>query len=375
MRIAIVHDDLTQYGGAERVVEALAELWPEAPIYALFYDEAKTKEKFRGKRIVESFWARVPFLGKVIRRAHNRLFFWLMPFAVSRFDLSGFDVVISSSATYAKGARAASGALHVNYCHTPTRYLWDDIRKYSAGFYANPFVRFIGGFFLSAVRRWDKKAGLNPDFMIANSNHIASRIREVYGREADAVIFPPVNVGVFRSAMQGSVLPKDREYFLMVGRMLIYKRFDLGIEAARRRGFRLKIVGDGPEKDAFMRNVPSGVEFLGWVSDEDLPRIYAGAKALIFPQVEDFGIVAAEAIAAGTPVIADRAGGALDIIKEGENGVLFDRQTPEALCEAIERFGVMRFDPAAISASAEKFSKERFKEELMAFLKAKTPKF
>jgi glycosyltransferase involved in cell wall biosynthesis len=368
MRVALIHDSLTQYGGAERVVEVISEIWPEAPIFTLFYDETKTKGRFSHKPIIESFWVRAPLLGKIVRRLHNRLFFWLMPIAVERFNLSDFDIVISSSATYAKGVLRRRGALHLNYCHTPTRYLWEDVRNYASGFYESSLVRFVGEFFFRAVRRWDRAAAWRPDLMVANSTYTANRIRQIYGREVDAVIFPPVEPKFF-NVIKNSKL-NDCDYYLMVGRLLKYKRFDLGIEASRNLGFKLKIAGDGPEKKALLRNAPREVEFLGWVDDEKLIELYLGAKALIFPQVEDFGLVAAEAIATGTPVIAYRAGGALDIIKEGENGIFFDHQTPKALAEAIKRFENIEFDTAKIRASATRFSKEKFQQEIINLIKS-----
>lgn len=368
MRVAIVHDYLTQYGGAERVAEALAEMFPAAPIYTLFYDPQKTRGRFEERTIAESFWARVPVLGRVIRN-HNQLFFWLLPMAVERFDLRGYDLVISSSATFAKGARKSPAALHICYCHTPTRYLWDDVRKYVTGFYAIPFVRLVGGIFLWMVRRWDRRAAERPDVFIANSKHTAAKIKAAYGRDAQAVIYPPVDVEWWRAA-SGGVPAKKRDYVLMVGRMLAYKRFDIGIEASRRLGVPLKIVGEGREFERLRKSAPQHVEFLGWLPDAALAKLYAHARALLMPQVEDFGIVAVEALACGTPVIAYGRSGAAEIVRDGENGILVSQQTVEAFIEALRRLGHSNFDQEAIRASAERFSKERFKKELADFIHA-----
>jgi glycosyltransferase involved in cell wall biosynthesis len=370
MRVAIVHDYLTQYGGAERVVEALAELFPDAPIYTLFYDPQKTRGKFEGRVIRESFWARVPIMGTMIRN-HNQLFFWLLPLAVARFDLRGYDLVISSSATFSKGALKAPGALHICYCHTPTRYLWDDLGKYVTGFYANPFVRLVGSAFLGAVRRWDSRAATRPDIFVANSRHTAEKIKAAYRREPKAVIYPPVDVGWWRDA-SADAPQASRTYLLMVGRMLAYKRFDVGIEVSRRLGMPLKIVGEGREMARLKKHAPSTVEFLGWVPDRELATLYANARALLMPQSEDFGIVAVEALACGTPVVTYRESGAAEIVADGENGVLVDRQTPEAFADALRRLERLEMEiaPQAIRASAERFSKERFKRELMALIKA-----
>lgn len=406
MKVAIVHDYLTQYGGAERVVEAISELFPDAPIYTLFYDKAKTKGRFRDKRVIESFWADVPVLGELFKR-HNQLFFWAMPFAIERFSFGDYDLVISSSATYAKGARVLPPGVHICYCHTPTRYLWDDLGKYVTGFFANSFVRFVGSFFLGAVRLWDKKAARRPHFFIANSNHIAGRIEAIYKRIPDAVIFPPVDpvrslarscfvrgitsnevnagspdvtsgltsngVDTARFLVESLDKPlKPQDYFLMVGRFLAYKRFDIGIEAANRLGFNLKIVGEGRERKQLVKLAGKTVEFLGWVDDSDLRDLYIGARALLLPQVEDFGIVAVEAMACGTPVIAQKTGGMLDIVADGENGVFFDSETVESLIGGIRRFENASFDPTIIRESAERFSKERFQKEFMEFIRKTT---
>jgi len=366
MRVAIVHDYLTQYGGAERVVEALSEMFPEAPIFTLFYDVVKTHGRFEGKKIIQSFWSKIPIAGELIR-GHNQLFFWLLPPAVERFYLRGYDLVISSSAAFAKGVIAAPGALHICYCHTPTRYLWNNLDDYVTGFYANSFVKLVGNVFLAAVRKWDASAAKRPHIYIANSNHTAARIKSIYRREPSSIIHPPVDVNYWKREA-GEVAIKDRNYFLMVGRLLPYKRFDIGIEAARRLGIALKIVGDGKEMTRLKKIAGKSVEFLGWLPDKDLAYVYAHAAAFLMPQVEDFGIAAVEALACGTPVIAYRNGGALDIVRENENGLFFDSQTPSALADAIERFRCVSFSPHSVALSAERFSKERFMREFRKFI-------
>jgi len=359
MRVAIVHDYLNQYGGAERTLEVMCELFPDAPIYTLFYDEVGTKGRFRNRVVHTSFLDRVPFVGKRIG-AIDHLLFWLLPIAVERFDLSGYDMVLSSSATYAKGVRVPAGVPHVCYCYTPTRYLWEDVRNYVSGFLANPLVRFVGEFFFGPVRAWDFRAAQRPHKIAAISNHIARRIKEVYKRDADAVIFPPVDISKYRNVDTS----RPRQYFLMAGRLLPYKKFDLGIEVANALGLPLKIIGEGRDRTRLEAIAGPTVEFLGWVDDAKLTELYAGARAIIFPQVEDFGLVAAEAIAVGTPVIAYRGGGAIDIVEENKGGIFFDAQTVESLSEAVKKFSSTRFDPTAVAHTAQKFDKAVFKQEL-----------
>ncbi len=365
MKIAIVHDYLTQYGGAERVVATISEMFPDAPIYTIFYDPSGTLGQFSKKKIIESSLARIPLIGKIIQKKYQ-LFFWLLPYAIEKFDFRDYDLIISSSATFAKGI-IANSALHICYCHTPTRYLWDDIDKYVSGFYANSFVKFFAKIFLNLTRRWDLEAAKRPDIFIANSRHIAKKIEKIYGRKVRAVIYPPVDISWWKE-VASKFVNKERKYFLMVGRILKYKRFDIGIELSRRFGIRLKIVGKGRELARLKKNAPNSVEFLGWLPDEKLAELYANAKALLMPQEEDFGIVAIEALSCGTPVISYKRSGAAEIVKDGENGILVEEQSPEAFFEAICNLENLKLDPEKISASVEHFSKERFKKELMQII-------
>ncbi|OFV80118.1 MAG: hypothetical protein A2Y78_14935 [Acidobacteria bacterium RBG_13_68_16] len=366
MRIAIAHDFLVQYGGAERVLEVLCEMFPRSPIFSLFYDEGRTRGRFRSKDVRTSFLSRLPVAGKRIGN-HHHLFFWSFPGAVERFDFSGFDLVLSSSASYSKGVVPPPHVPHVCYCYTPTRYLWEDVTKYVNGFLASPPVTAVGEALFRVMRRWDRKAALRPTTLLAVSTHIAGRIREIYGRQPDAVVFPPVDTETYCVNGTGARSTLDG-YFLMVGRLLPYKRFDLGIEACTRLGLPLKIAGVGRERKRLQRLAGPTVEFLGWVEETQLPRLYREARGLIFPQVEDFGLVAAEAVACGTPVIAYRAGGALDIVQEGVNGVFFDRQETDTLAAALTAFNFRRFDPRRVSATAQRFSKARFQQEMLRVL-------
>ncbi len=360
MKIAIAHDFLVQYGGAERVLEVFCEMFPNSPIYSLFYDESRTRGRFAGQEIHTSFLSRIPLAGRRIGR-HHHLFFWSFPSAVERFDLSGFDLVVSSSASYSKGVRPPEGVPHLCYCYTPTRYLWDDVHKYVNGWLASPPITAIGERLFHVMRRWDSNAARRPTKLVAVSSFIADRIRETYGREPDAVVHPPVDLERF--ARNGHPVRREGHY-LMVGRLLPYKRFDLGIAAANALRAPLKIAGVGRERARLQAMAGPTVEFLDWVDDEALPEMYRRARALIFPQVEDFGLVAAEAMAAGTPVIAFRGGGALDIVEEGVSGVFFDRQDADSLVSAIRDFERTRFDEQRVCASADRFSRRRFEEEM-----------
>lgn len=365
-RIAIAHDFLVQYGGAERVLEVFCEMFPGSPVFSLFYDEGRTRGRFRSQDVRTSFLSHLPVAGSRIGH-HHHLFFWSFPKAVERFDLSGFDLVLSSSASYSKGVVAPRNVPHVCYCYTPTRYLWEDVRKYVNGFLASPPATAVGETIFRIMRRWDRKAALRPTKLVAVSSYIAGRIREIYARQPDAVVFPPVDTHTY-SVNGTPSAPASERYLLMVGRLLPYKRFDLGIEACNRLRLPLKIAGVGRERERLQALAGPTVEFLGWVNEAELPRLYRGARALIFPQVEDFGLVAAEAVACGTPVIALRNGGALDIVEEGVNGVFFDRQEPEALTAAIAELDRRCFPPRAVSATAQRFSKARFQRAMLELL-------
>jgi glycosyltransferase involved in cell wall biosynthesis len=285
----------------------------------------------------------------------------LMPLAVEQFDLSKYDLVISDSASFAKGAITRPQTLHICYCHTPTRYVWDDSHKYIKEFSYPGFVKKFIPFFLNYLRVWDEAASFRPDKYIANSNFVASRIKKYYNQPAQ-VIHPPVKTNHFYLA------DKIDDYFLMVARFLPYKKVDLAIEAFNTLGWPLKIIGDGPEKRRLKRMARPNIEFVGLVSEEKLKDYYARCRAFIFPQEEDFGITAVEAMAAGRPVIAYRGGGALEIIKENETGIFFNEQSADSLIEALKIFKPENFSPAAICQHARQFDKEIFKDKIKDFV-------
>lgn len=373
MRIALVHDYLIERGGAEQVLEAFLEIWPKAPIYTLLYDEKLTHGRFKGRRIYTSFLQKLPF-----SRSHHRLFPLLMPFAAEQFDLSKYDVVLSDSASYAKGIVTKPSTLHVSYCHTPIRYAWDDSHKYIEEFYYPSLVKKFIPFFMNYIRIWDREAANRVDYFIANSKFVQRRIKKYYGADSE-VVYPPVNVSNFSAAKlslaDGALSAPARKdsgkYFLMVGRLLPYKRFDIAIEAFNSFKQPLKIIGRGPAEKGLRFKAKTNVEFLKVDGDEKLSEYLAGAKALIFPQEEDFGITAVEAMACGKPVIAFKSGGALETVKEGVSGLFFEEQTPAALIKALEKFERSAFEPELVRQEALKFDKEIFKKKIREFVEKK----
>ncbi len=365
MRIALVHDYLVQYGGAERVLEAFAEIWPEAPVYTLVHDSRRLRrlaggDFLKGRQIRTSFLQKLP-----LSKSRHRLFSLLMPLAVEQFDFSGFDVVLSDSASFAKGVITRPDTLHICYCHTPLRYAWDDCHRYLEEFGWPGPVRFVAPAFISYLRFWDMAAASRPDEFIVNSSFVRRRVKKYYDREAE-VVYPPVETGKFKPVSKSAA----GDYYLMVGRFLPYKRFDIAIEAFNELGRPLKIVGSGPDEKRLKKMARSNIEFLGWMSPSEptLRDCYQNARAFVFPQEEDFGLSAVEAMAAGRPVIGYRGGGSLEIIEENETGLFFDEQTAGALMEAVLEFEKMKFDSRKISRRAGQFDKEIFKGKIKNFV-------
>lgn len=357
MRVALVHDYLTQFGGAERVLKSLCEVFPKAHIYTLIYDERLVKEKFPNRKIFSSFLQKVPLAKKF-----HRNFLILMPYAIEQFDLSRYDLVISDSASYAKGVITLPEAKHICYCHTPTRYAWDDSHKYIKDFPFPSFMKKFIPYVMTYIRTWDFQASQRPDIYIANSSFVAKRIKKYYKQDA-IVIHPPVNMEIQEA------LSDSKDYFLMVGRLLSYKRFDLAVSAFSKARLPLKIIGDGPERKKLQKIAGPNIEFLGALEDDNMKKYYQGAKALIFPQEEDFGIVPLEAMSFGKPVIAYKAGGALETVIDGSTGIFFDTQSEDSLLDAVERFNLMVFDRKIIQDHAKNFSEEIFKEKILGIIK------
>ncbi len=351
MKIALVHDYLVQYGGAERVLEAFTEIWPYAPIYTLIYDKDAMHGVFEGKRIHTSFLQQFPFA-----RKNHRLFPPLMPMAIESFDFRQYDIVLSDSSSYAKGIITDPKTLHLSYIHTPMRYAWDDCQKYTEDFGFPKIVKKLVPFFMNPIRLWDKVSADRVDQFIANSDFVRQRIAKYYRKES-SVVHPPLSTSHFFIAKPEELKP----YFLMVGRLIAYKRHDIAIQAFNKLGLSLKIIGRGPELPRLKKLAGPTIEFLGRVRDEDLPKYYAECQAFIFPQEEDFGIVAMEAFASGRPVIAYRGGDIVEHLIEGKMGEFFDVQTAEALEGALRTFTSGLYDPQFIRNQVLRFDKEKFK--------------
>lgn len=356
MRIALVHDYLVQYGGAERVLECFCELWPYAPIYTLVHNPEAMHGKFSGKKIKTSFIQKLPLASK-----RHRIFPQFMPMAIESFDFSAYDVVLSDSSSFAKGIITGPETLHICYMHTPMRYAWDDCHKYTQDFYFPSIVKKIVPLAMNYIRVWDKVSIDRPDKIIANSNFVSRRINKYYRRNSD-VIHPPTDVSKF------FVSEKQEEFFLMVGRLITYKRFDIAIEAFNKLGLPLKIIGRGPELNRLKKMAGSNVEFLGRVPDEKLAEYYSKCQAFIFPQEEDFGIVAVEAMASGRPVIAYRGGDIPEHLEEGKTGIFFDNQTSDNIVEAVGKFKSSDFDSNYIREKSLKFDKEIFKDKIKRYV-------
>lgn len=370
MKVALVHDYLTHPGGAERVLWALHELWPDAPIYTLLYDQSRMRGMFDSCDVRTSFLQRIPYA----RRMH-RLFPLLMPMAIENFDLRPYDLVISSSTSFAKGALTHPHTFHCCYCHTPMRYAWDDSHRVVGQFRSFRPVRALLPFALGAVRLWDGVSSSRPDMYVANSENVARRIRKYYGKTAQ-VVYPPVDVQRFTpfrdaSAAGCRVNGERGGALLMVGRLLPYKGFEIGIRAAHFARAPLRIVGDGPEwrrLRRLARSLGANVTFVIDAHDDDVVEEMRRARALLFPGEEDFGIVPLEAAAAGLPVVAYASGGALETVLSGVTGVLVPSQDPRAFAEALERCQTMSFDAVRMRAHAERFSNERFAREFRRVL-------
>jgi len=356
MKIALVHDMLVQEGGQERVLRALQELFPEAPTFVLIYDRDKKEKFYKDRDIRASFLQNLPWVEKKFQ--------WYLPLmssAIESHDLSGFDLILSSCSSFAKGAIATPGTTHVCYCHTPTRYLWSNWQGYVEDLPYPDFIKKFLPFYLSQLRHWDWSAAQRVDKFLANSKTVQERIKKYYSRDAD-VIYPPVDTHKFYIAQ------KISNYFLMGGRLVPYKRYDLAINAFNKLNIPLKIFGIGPEFNRLKAIAKSNIEFLGEVSEEEKAKLYAECLAFINPQEEDFGITAVEAQAAGRPVIAYRAGGAREIVKEGETGVFFNDQEWEDLANTVIHFQPEKFNPAIIKNHAEQFGREKFKQEIKKFV-------
>ena len=348
MRVAIVHDWLVTWRGGEKVLEALASLYPEAPIYTLFYDPSKVPATIRNRKVI------VHPVANRFRRCRKALLPFL-PLWIESLPLEHFDLVISTSSCVAKGVVVGPHAKHISYIHSPMRYVWDQRDEYLATLRRIPIVNLGVDFLSTFLRVWDTVSSTRVDAFIANSHFIRQRIRKYYGRDS-VVIHPPIDTDKFRPKRHE---PK-KDYFLAAGALVGYKRFDLAVQACERLGCKLIVAGDGPELKRLKSIAGKHTEFLTGVSDPEWIELLRGARGLLFPGVEDFGMIAVEAMAAGTPVVAYKAGGALDFILDGKTGVFFEESSVESLSEAIERAKSVAWNSDFLSGHADQFNKDSF---------------
>lgn len=358
MRVALVYDRVNKWGGAERVLLVLHELFPDAPLYTSVYNSHTAPWAKIFPKVIPSFLQNFP-----LARARHDLYAPLMPIAFESFDFSQYDVVVSVTSEAGKGIVTQPATLHICYCLTPTRYLWSGHTEY----FGNSVRRGLAEPAVSYLKKWDKVAAQRPDVMVAISKNVAERIRRYYGREA-RVIYPPVSL----QSTVHSLLKNKRavvrsqsaeDFFLVVSRLVPYKKVDLVVRVFNRLGLPLVVAGTGSEEKRLRKQSRPNIKFAGFVSDEELLKYYRGCKALIFPQDEDFGLVAIEAQAAGKPVIAYRAGGALETVSEGKTGIFFNEQSEEALIGAVSKFRPANFDPKACIRNAKRFEKKNFVKE------------
>lgn len=352
MRVALVHDHLTQLGGAERVLEVFQTLWPQAPTFTLLYDKHAVGGVFGHRNIQPSLLQRIPGALRFTR--------WLLPFmpsATEQYPLSEYDVVISSASAFAKGIVTSAESVHLCYCHTPTRYLWNDAQSYVEELRAPRIIKAILPLIQSMLRAWDRLAADRVDVFIANSETVRRRIKKYYGKES-IVIYPPVSTSSF------SLSNAPKTAFLIGGRLVSYKRYDLVVQAFTRIGIPLIVFGSGPE-EAYLQSIAGpNITFMGRVTDDERARLFANAIAFIHPHEEDFGITAVESMAAGRPVIAYKKGGATETVVEGVTGTFFSEATWECLADTVLHFKESAFNPTTIKAHAEQFSVERFRKEM-----------
>lgn len=351
MRVALVHDWLVSYRGGEKVLEALCELYPDAPIYTLFYSPDSMPESLRRRHIITPSGSR--FL-KPLRKA----LLPFLPIMIESLPLERYDLVVSTSSCVAKGVIVGPTSRHICYIHSPMRYIWDQRSHYLGRLQNLPILSQIYAAVSSYLRIWDSTSNQRVDRFVANSRFVAQRVLRYYGCDA-GIVHPPVELESFMSPRPPPP-GQDAPYFLAAGAMVSYKRFDLAIEACRLADKRLVIAGTGPEFKKLQNLADSKVSFIHNPDHETWTSLFQHAQALLFPGVEDFGITALEAMAAGTPVIAYKAGGALDFIEADRTGKFFNEPSPESLARCLQAFQKAQFNPSELQSFARGFTKELF---------------
>ncbi|MBP9727821.1 MAG: glycosyltransferase [Candidatus Moranbacteria bacterium] len=363
-KVALVHDFLVSYGGAERVFEALAQMYPEAPIYTLLYDAERMGEHFQGRDI------RVSWLGKLPRfiQKRYRLFLPFFPSAIESLDLREFDLVISSSGAWSKGIITRLHTTHIAYLHSPMRYAWDYHESYLRELGVRGRRSIITRMLMSYLRIWDAQAAERPDVLLANSQFTQARIQKYYRREAQ-VIYPGALTLFEKSGASLETAEVEKEsdrYFLVVSRLTRSKKIDMVIEAFNKLSLPLLVVGTGPEEKRLQKMARGKTRFIGFATEGELAKLYQGARAVIFPSEEDFGMVAVEALSFGTPVIGLEYGGLREIITPGVTGEFFHSFSPEIIAEGVHRFLEKEgtYDKTVLQASVQKFSTENFQRQI-----------
>ena len=365
MRIALIHDHLAQEGGAEKVLEVLSEMYPEAPIYTLIYDQEKTDRNFPGKKIEASVIQRLP--------GGLRFYRWympLMPMAVEFFDLRNYDVVISDTSSFAKGVITHPNTLHICYCHTPTRFVWSDTHQYINELKYNKYFKKLIAIVLNYIRIWDRQAADRVDTFIANSATVKKRIKKYYKRDSH-IIYPSIEEEKYY------VSDKQGDFFLSGSRLVPYKRHDIVIQACKELGLKLKVFGSGIDMDRLkeVAGDDSNIEILGRISDKEKAKLFSTCRAYINPQREDFGLTIVEAMASGRPVIAVGQGGAKETIIAGQTGEFFPAETKDALKAVLQNFDHTKYNGDEIREQALKFSKANFKRQISEFVDREYKKF
>jgi glycosyltransferase involved in cell wall biosynthesis len=362
MKVAIVHYWLVNMRGGEKMLEALLEMFPQADIFTHVYNPRAVSEQINSRRVFTSSVNRLPFAQKLYQ-----LYMPLMPRALMEFDLRRYDLVISSEAGPAKGVVPNPNAYHVCYCHSPMRYIWDMYHEYVRD--SGPLVRFFMKRLIPSLRLWDTSSANLVDRFITNSHYVAKRIRRIYNREAE-VVYGPAAIEQFLDTER-----KPEDYYLFFGQITGYKRADIAIAACLKSGRKLVLAGAGARKKDMRKFGGTGlIRFTGRVSDSGAAALFAGARALLYPGIEDLGLVPIEANAAGCPVIAFREGGALDTVRENVTGIFFDEQTPESLIAAMNRFEeneALFKDRAPFTAHARRFSKAAFQDRVRKVIEEK----
>ncbi|WP_293722871.1 glycosyltransferase [uncultured Cetobacterium sp.] len=357
-KVAIIHDWLVNYGGAERVVEAFLEIYPDADIYTLVYDEQKMGGIFKKEKVKTTFIQKIPKATKIYTKLLP-----LMPYAFEELDLSGYDLVISSSSCCSKGVITGPNTKHIAYIHSPMRYAWDLYHDYKKR--SGKSTKLFMSMFMKSLREWDYTSSQRIDVLIANSNYVAKRINKFWSRECK-VIYPPVDID--RLSPNGK---EPEDFYVVFSRFVPYKRIDLAIEACKKLNRKLVVIGDGEQREYLKSLADNNITFTGRISDEEVKDYLQRCKAMIFSAEEDFGIVPLEAQACGRPVIAYGKGGALETVVDGVTGVFFKEQEANSVISAIEKFETLNLNTEQIYNHAMKFSRERFKNEINKIIKGK----